>query len=244
MIRASVNRCFLYWKQQYLGQGGTRKSLTFPKVYMAAVVFLTVLFGSSVVLHADIYTYTDKEGVVHFTNIKPRGKHKKKWKRIAKDSPSRGKATAKRCVGCDRIPARDRKRDRYHRYDMYIYEAANLYRIPVPLIRAVIRAESDYDPRVVSSAGARGLMQLMPVVVVEMGVKNVHDPRQNILGGTRLLRILANKYKGDLVLTIAAYHAGPGSLKKYNNTVPPYKTTRTYLKRVLKYYYQYKAQER
>jgi soluble lytic murein transglycosylase-like protein len=193
---------------------------------------------------ADIYTYTDADGVVHFTNIKPRGKKAKGWKRIAVESPDRGtKAAAERggCTRCDAVPARDRSPDRYRRYDAYILEAAELYRMPVPLIRAVIHVESDYDPRVVSSAGARGLMQLMPAVEKDMRVGDVFEPRANILGGTRLLRILANRYDGDLVLTIAAYHAGPGSLARYGNQVPPYTNTRKYLRMVLDRYYKYKA---
>jgi soluble lytic murein transglycosylase-like protein len=88
--------------------------------------------------------------------------------------------------------------------------------------------------------GARGLMQLMPAVISDMGVKNVHDPRENILGGTRLLRILANRFNGDLVLTIAAYHAGAGAVAKYGNSVPPYKNTRKYLRTVLDRYYRYR----
>ena len=96
----------------------------------------------------------------------------------------------------------------------------------------------------VSSAGARGLMQLMPAVTRDMGVANVHDPRENILGGTRLLRVLANRYDGDLVLTIAAYHAGVGSLARYSDSVPPYPNTRKYLRMVLDRYYQYAAAEK
>lgn len=193
--------------------------------------------------HADIYTYTDADGVVHFTNIKPRGRDKG-WKKILVEDPDRGtKAAAARgrCPRCDVVPARDRSPDRYHRYDAFILEAAALYRIPVPLIRAVIHVESDYDPRVVSSAGARGLMQLMPSVEQDMRVGNVYDPRDNILGGTRLLRVLANKYDGDLVLTIAAYHAGAGSLARYGNQVPPFVNTRKYLGMVLARYETYKA---
>jgi hypothetical protein len=194
---------------------------------------------------ADIYTYTDADGVVHFTNIKPKGKAGgKSWKRIVVENPDRGtKASAERggCARCDAVPATDRSPDRFHRYDAYIAEAAALYRMPEPFIRAVIHVESDYDPRVVSSAGARGQMQLMPAVEKDMRVGNVFDPRENILGGTRLLRILANRYEGDLVLTIAAYHAGPGSLAKYGNQVPPYTNTRKYLRMVLDRYYQYKA---
>ena len=190
---------------------------------------------------ADIYTYTDADGVVHFTNIKPKGKG---WKKVMVEHPDRGtKAAAERggCERCDVVPARDRAPDRFRRYDDHIREASELYRIPEPLIRAVIRVESDYDPRVVSSAGARGLMQLMPAVEKDMRVANVFEPRDNILGGTRLLRTLANRYDGDLVLTIAAYHAGPGSLAKYGNQVPPYTNTRKYLRMVLDRYYEYKA---
>lgn len=191
---------------------------------------------------ADIYQWTDGEGVVHYTNIPPKGKAKKQYKKVMDETPERGsKAGAKRgkCDGCDRVPASDRSKERLHRYDAFIAEASDLYKIPVALIRAVIATESDYDPHVVSSAGAKGLMQLMPAVISDMGVHDVFDPRDNILGGTRLLRVNANRYDGDLVLTIAAYHAGPGSLKKYGNTVPPYTKTRQYLKMVLDRYYKY-----
>jgi soluble lytic murein transglycosylase-like protein len=195
---------------------------------------------------AQVYSYTDADGVVHFTNIPPKGKDARRWQRVDRATPEHGKAAASRgnCERCDVVPARDRSPERFRRYDEYIYEAAELYRIPVSLIRAVIKVESDYDPRVVSSMGARGLMQLMPVVVEDMGVRNVHDPRDNILGGTRLLRVLANRYQGDLVLTIAAYHSGMGSLQKYRNTVPPYENTRKYLRMVLERYYQYKEKEK
>ena len=213
-------------------------------VTVAMAVALAACFATSSAL-ADIYSYTDADGVVHFTNIKPKGKDRKRWKRVLKESPEYGKAAARRgdCERCDVVPARDRSAERYSRYDDYIYEAAELYKIPAALIRAVIKIESDYDPRVVSSMGARGLMQLMPEVIADMGVQSVHDPRQNILGGTRLLRVLANRYDGDVVLTIAAYHCGMGSLKKYGNTVPPYKNTRRYLRLVLEKYYYYKEKE-
>lgn len=195
---------------------------------------------------ADVYTHTDADGVVHFTNIKPRGRGASRWKRVMKDVPPEGKAAARRgdCERCDTVPARDRSPERFSRYDEYIYEASELYQIPVPLIRAVIKVESDYDPRVVSSMNARGLMQLMPGVKEDMGVQHVHDPRENILGGTRLLRILANRFDGDLVLTIAGYHAGMGSVAKYGNNVPPYKNTRKYLRMVLRQYYRYRELER
>jgi soluble lytic murein transglycosylase-like protein len=210
---------------------------------MLVMLWACALAGTA---SAQVYSYTDADGVVHFTNIKPQGKDARRWQRVDRAAPEHGKASASRgnCERCDVVPARDRSPDRYRRYDEYIYEAAELYRIPVALIRAVIKVESDYDPRVVSSMGARGLMQLMPEVVEDMGVRNVHDPRDNILGGTRLLRVLANRYQGDLVLTIAAYHSGMGSLQKYRNTVPPYENTRKYLRMVLERYYQYKEKEK
>lgn len=191
---------------------------------------------------ADIYSWVDADGVVHFSNRPAGGK----WKKVVRDDPAyRSKAAAERgsCERCDIVPARDRDPSRYSRYDDYIYEAAELYQIPPALIRAVIKVESDYDPRVVSSMNARGLMQLMPEVIQDMGVRNVHDPRENILGGTRLLRVLANRFDGDVVLTIAGYHAGMGALGRYGNNVPPYKNTRLYLKLVLKQYYRYKELE-
>jgi soluble lytic murein transglycosylase-like protein len=222
-----------------------RRAPVTPIVLASVLASVLALAGASRAARADIYSYTDADGVVHFTNIAPSGKDRQRWKKVVKEAPEYGKAAAQRgdCQGCDVVPARERSPGRYAHYDVFIYEAASLYKIPVPLIRAVIRVESDYDPRVVSSMDARGLMQLLPPVAEEMGVRNIHDPRENILGGTRLLRLLANRYDGDLVLTIAAYHAGMGSLKKYNDSVPPYKNTRRYVRNVIDHYYRYKDQE-
>jgi soluble lytic murein transglycosylase-like protein len=211
-----------------------------PALRVAALV--VVLLGRGSAARADVYSYTDEDGVVHFTNVKPKGG---KWKKVLDSAPPKGsKAAAERCPRCDKVPARDRSPDRYHRYDAYIHEASQLYKIPVPLIRAVIRVESDYDPNVVSAMDCKGLMQVHPAVEVDMGVQgDIFDPRTNIMAGTRLLRWLANRLDGDLVLTIAGYHAGLGSLAKYGYTVPPYKYTRQYLKMVLDRYYQYRDDE-
>ena len=194
--------------------------------------------------NADVYSWTDDEGVVHFTNIKPSGG---KWRKVLTSEPERGsKASARRgtCERCDKVPSTDNSPERFHRYDQFIQEASDLYRIPVPLIRAVIKVESDYDPKVVSAMDCKGLMQVHPEVEIDMGVQgDIFDPRTNIMAGTRLLRWLANRVDGDLVLTIAGYHAGLGSLAKFGYTVPPYTYTRKYLKMVLDRYYQYKADE-
>jgi soluble lytic murein transglycosylase-like protein len=139
----------------------------------------------------------------------------------------------------DVIPARDRDPNRYRRYDTIIAEASQLYAIPEPLIRAVIKVESDYDPRVVSCAGAKGLMQVMPYEETSQKIEHVFDPRENVLAGTRMLRLNANRFKGDLILTIASYHAGVGAVTKYSG-VPPYQTTQDYVRMVVKQYQRYK----
>lgn len=127
-------------------------------------------------------------------------------------------------------------------YEPHIREAARLYQLPEAFIRAVVHVESNYNAEVISRAGAMGLMQLMPATARSMGVSDAFNARQNILGGTRFLRILANKFNGDLVLTVAAYNAGEGAVIKYRG-VPPYEETRRYVRRVLTHYYSYRLDE-
>jgi soluble lytic murein transglycosylase-like protein len=179
---------------------------------------------------ADIYTYTDADGVVHYSNTPP--DQRRGVRRIRTSSRAQSQA---RGSGRSRGP-RNTSPDRYSRYDAYIREAAALYQLPEAFIRAVIRVESDYHPEVVSHCGARGLMQLMPATAARMGVTDPFDPRQNIMGGTRYLRILANQFNGDLVLTIAAYNAGEGAVLRYRG-IPPYEETQRYVRRVLRWYY-------
>ena len=107
-------------------------------------------------------------------------------------------------------------------------------------MRAVIKCESDYDPRVVSPVGAIGLMQLMPATAVRMQVRDPFDARENILGGTRYLRVLANMFNGDLELTIAGYNAGEANVVRYSG-IPPFNETQNYVARVLTYYRRYRA---
>jgi soluble lytic murein transglycosylase-like protein len=137
------------------------------------------------------------------------------------------------------LPA-DTSPERYTRYDQWIREAASLYQIPEALIRAVIRVESDFDPRAVSPANARGLMQMIPATAERMMVTDVFDPRQNIFGGVRYLRVLANTFNGDLALTVAAYNAGEGAVMRHGG-IPPYPETQDYVVRVIGYYRQYRS---
>jgi hypothetical protein len=116
-------------------------------------------------------------------------------------------------------------------YNDAIAEAADLYDIDPNLIRAIIRAESAFNPFAVSSAGAQGLMQLMPDVAEELDVLDPFDPRQNILGGARYLRRLLDRHDGNLKLAVASYNAGPEAVRRFKG-IPPYRETRNYVKKV------------
>ena len=118
-------------------------------------------------------------------------------------------------------------------YEHLIAEAAKRYRLDADLIRAVIRVESAFNPLAVSTAGAQGLMQLMPALAAELGVQNAFDPRENIMAGARYLSYLLDVHKGNVPLALASYNAGPGTVDRYNG-VPPFEETRRYVQSITK----------
>lgn len=177
-----------------------------------------------------IYSYVDADGVVHFTS-----KPAPNAKLYVKSDP---KPAAR--SGVTPFAPQDRDVTRYTRFDEHIRQAATLYQIPEQLVRAVIKVESDYDPRAVSYAGARGLMQLMPETAERLGVKDINDPRENIFGGVRYLRLLANMFNGDLDFTVAAYNAGENAVIQHRG-IPPYAQTRDYVVKVTKFYRRYRT---
>ncbi len=119
-------------------------------------------------------------------------------------------------------------------------EAADMYSLPIELIRAVMQVESGFNARAVSWAGALGLMQLMPTTAGDLGVVDPFDPRQNIFGGARQLRILLNTFEGDLALTLAAYHAGAGAVRR-SGGFPVNLVTRRYVVMVLSLYKKFQT---
>lgn len=126
---------------------------------------------------------------------------------------------------------------RRNRFDDLIKEASQAYDVPFAFIKAVIRVESDFTPDAISSAGAMGLMQLMPATADQLGVTDPFEPRQNVFGGTKLLRTLIDRYDGDINLILSAYNAGGGAVAEYDGI--PYRKTRQYVASVYRWYKQY-----
>ncbi len=167
---------------------------------------------------AEIFTFTDEDGVVHFTN-RPQDNRYQRY-----DLPgARGSKS-------ETVPQQGH-------YDGLIGITAARLAVQPALVKAVIAAESNFDPGAVSYKGARGLMQLMPSTATAMGIEDPMDAPDNVLGGTRYLRRMIDRY-GDLERALAAYNAGPQAVDRYGG-IPPYEETQAYVRRVLTYYRSY-----
>ena len=189
-------------------------------VLMLALAGVIPAVGTAAGAEGGLYRYVDERGVVHFTNVPSD-------RRFSRITALRSLATRPRA---DYIrPVRS--------YDDLIRLASRRHGVPAALVKAVIHAESAFNPRAVSSKGAMGLMQLMPATAQEMGVAKPFRASQNVQGGTRYLRSLHDRY-GSWTHTLAAYNAGPSAVDHYRG-VPPYAETRQYVKRVLSYYRRY-----
>ena len=179
---------------------------------------ITLLFSAGLTVHGDIYRYIDENGVMHITNTPTSSNQKFKLFLREKPKTSLRYSTKK--------------------YDDIIANASQQYGVAFPLLKAIIKAESGFDPRAVSKKGAKGLMQIMPQNFKLLGIEDPFDPSQNIHAGARYFKQMYDRF-GKLALSLAAYNAGPDAVARYK-TVPPYEETEEYVKRVLKFYYSYK----
>lgn len=182
-------------------------------------------------LHADVYKFTDQDGITHYTNVKPSGQANVKTFSF----PCYVSDPTCQQLDWERIPLNRQA------FGEEIQAAAQVFTVDEALIRAIIHAESAYQPEAVSPAGAQGLMQLMPATQKELRIENIFDPVSNIAGGTRYLARLMQEFDQNIELATAAYNAGPGAVRKYGG-VPPYEETREYVRRVKILYRRYRSQ--
>ncbi|MEN2998742.1 MAG: lytic transglycosylase domain-containing protein [Brevinematia bacterium] len=129
------------------------------------------------------------------------------------------------------------------KFDEIIGKASREFGVPKELIKAVIKAESNFNPIAISHKNAMGLMQLIPSTAKEMGVEDVFDPLQNIMGGTKYLRMLLDRYNGNLFLALSAYNAGPERVDRVGG-IPEIEETKTYVDRVIKFYKEYSSRSK
>ncbi len=187
--------------------------LLFIGIFCSALV----VFTDTIPLYADIYVYMDSEGVLHFTNV-PTSSN---YKIFIREKPS--------------ISSNSGVTDRTNHYDDLITEASKSHGVSFSLLKAMIKIESDFNPRAISSAGAIGLMQIMPENIRALNIKDPFDPWENIMGGTRYLKQLIGRFNGKLPMALAAYNAGPNIVDRYKR-IPPFKETENYVEKVMKYY--------
>jgi len=179
----------------------------------------------------EVYSFVDSDGVIHVTNVP----QDPRFRRLRQKPGNPG--------GLHHITLKGKAAPpllrRTSLYDEHIRSAAERYGLPVPLLKAVMAVESNFNPAAVSEKGATGLMQLMPATARDMYVYDLYDPAQNIEGGARYLRHLHDQFGNDLVMVLAAYNAGPEAVRRSGGAVPPIRETKEYVSKVLSLYESY-----
>jgi soluble lytic murein transglycosylase-like protein len=193
--------------------------------YIVTLVIFFCLFSLTSPSSAGIYRYEDENGVIHFTNC-PRDPKFKLYIRESKEDIENGNSSFSYIKDSNQ-------------YDSLISEFSKKYQVDFALIKAIIRAESGFNPFAVSRKGAKGLMQLMPETALRLNVSNSFNPRENIDGGVRYFKYLLSLFNDDLRLSLAAYNAGENVVAEIRS-IPPYRETVDYVRKVLGYYQSYR----
>jgi soluble lytic murein transglycosylase-like protein len=195
-----------------------RKPFALFPILAGLLLFFAMSFWSPFTAGATVAAYMDVQGNLHYV----RGKSGRTNKKIASN----------------RLLPRSAREANPQTINAFIQVAATEHGVDPFLIKAIIKAESNFDPTAVSPKGAQGLMQLMPATARDLQVTDPFDPQENISGGAKYLRFLLDSYGWDVVLSLAAYNAGPGNVK---NTIPKIPETRIYITKVLDNYHSYRA---
>lgn len=174
--------------------------------------------------HAELRRYIEANGIIRFQNI-----------------PSALELQFQNIPSAVEQKMINGKESQQYQYDNIIRQAGDIYGVSCALIKAVIHAESNFNPKAISPKGAQGLMQIMPENNTDLNISNPFDPKQNIFGGTKYFRSMLNRYQNNLSLALAAYNAGPTAVDKYRK-IPPYKETQTYVNKVYNLYLYYRQQ--
>jgi len=197
----------------------------------------------------DVFKYVDADGKIYFTDSALQGSdYRLEWKRaskkLIKENSKRLIATGRRKHRIPKlsrlVPPKKLSVRRIH-YASLIENTAKRFSLHPELLHAVIRAESAYNPSAVSSAGAIGLMQLMPATAARYNVADIFDPVENVRGGAQYLRFLLDMFDHDLRLALAGYNAGENAVVKYGNKIPPYPETQQYVRKVLQFLWAERA---
>ena len=186
----------------------------------------------------EVYSYVDDDGVIHISNVPA--------ERPVQEGPAASTPAAGLYASRAAAPRRAAAPPPAAAQARVLHRATSArrpgkYQLPEALILAVMAVESNFDPRAISDKGAMGLMQLMPGTARELYVADAWDPAQNIEGGARYLRLLANQYSGDIIKTLAAYNAGPEAVRRAGEAVPNIPETQEYVRKVVALYQAYKA---
>ena len=207
---------------------------SYLKWKMGIIALVCLLLSNAV--YADIYMLVDEKGNQHFNERRVTPEYRLILKSDSNTTSNAFNTKKRKYFTNVQLPKNTRLQKKYH---TIIVQAANKYHLEASFIHAVITAESSYQLDAVSSSGAQGLMQLMPATAVRFGVNNPFDPKQSIHAGTKYLYQLLQEFKSK-ELALAAYNAGEGTVRHYNQQIPPYPETEKYVDRVMQYYRYYR----